>query len=149
MESFRLVKETELVTRAVRGDPAAFGNLIERYGGDVYRVAVTLTRNRDEAEDLMQETFVAAFEGISRFAGRSAFKTWLLSILFRQAGRLRRYQRLRPSASSGEPEANERDARAVTGEAARHASSMDMQTMLNSLSVEHRAVLVLRELQGM
>jgi len=142
--------EAELVRQAVRGDADAFGELFERYANDVFRLALSMGHGRGEAEDLMQDTFLAAFESIGRFERRSAFKTWLLSILFRQAGRHRRYSRIRQTevldegALSTGPNGVARAHR--DGD---HASRLDAHTMLDTLSPEHRAVLVLRELQGL
>src|SRR5690349_5755965 len=53
----------------------------------LFRVAQSLTRNRQDAEDLMQETFVGAYRGLKNFAGRSSVKTWLVQILTRQAAK--------------------------------------------------------------
>lgn len=143
------MEETELVKRAVRGDAAAFGDLAGRYMNDVYRLARSMGYPRGEAEDLMQDTFLAAFEGIGRYERRASFKTWLLAILFRQAGRARRYQALRkmdvfdenvPGGSNGALK------QAAEGGCDRR---LDARAMLETLSPEHRAVLVLRELEGM
>lgn len=140
------VDDKELAAQAADGDINAFGGLFERYARDVFRVALALGHRHPDAEDLMQDTFIAAWEGIGRFQGRSSIKTWLTAILLRQASRNRRRAALRVTAPL--------DARAEAAAPERHegdgtASRLDVHAMLESLSEEHRHVLVLRELQGL
>lgn len=72
--------EAELVDRARRGDGAAFGLLISRYERRVYRMARQITQNDEDSEDVLQETFLKAFEHLDSFQGNSKFYTWLTRI---------------------------------------------------------------------
>ncbi len=84
--------ERELIERLRAGDKAACDQCIERHSAGVYRLALRLVRDEAEAEDVMQETFLNAFRGITRFDGRSSLNTWLYRITYNAAlGRLRRY----------------------------------------------------------
>lgn len=144
-----LLDETELVNRAARGDVEAFGNLVDCYAADIFRLALSLGYRRGEAEDLMQDTFLAAFESIQRYEQRSTFKTWLLAILFRQSSRMRRYRGLRKTEALDDPALQHAHRGAIARNSVNHESRLDAHTMLDTLSSEHRTVLVLRELQGM
>lgn len=62
------------------GDPQAFRDLYDAYGGRLYGYALRLTGDRQEAEDLVQETFVAAYAGRASFVGRAKLLSWLLGI---------------------------------------------------------------------
>ena len=137
-----MLDDDELAAQAAQGNLDAFGSLFTRYARDVYRLALSLGHRRADAEDLMQDTFVAALEGVSRFEGRSSVRTWLGAILIRQASRHRRYHRLRATEVLDETAA-------TAGTGVRDERRLDVQAMLDSLSAEHRTVLVLRELQGM
>lgn len=139
-----LLDDHELAAQAAEGNIDAFGSLFTRYARDVYRLALSLGHRRADAEDLMQDTFVAALEGVGRFEGRSSVRTWLGAILIRQASRHRRYHRLRVTEVLDEIAAT-----ATTAPGVRDERRLDVQAMLDSLSAEHRTVLVLRELQGM
>jgi RNA polymerase sigma-70 factor, ECF subfamily len=76
--------ERELVRRFQRGEPGSFEALYDRYGNRVYRFCFRLCGHTADAEDLTQEVFVAAYQGLERFEGRSTLATWLLRIaLFR------------------------------------------------------------------
>jgi RNA polymerase sigma-70 factor (ECF subfamily) len=84
------VSETELVERARAGDADAFGELVERHKVAVYRAARAALRSADEAEDVAQEAFVAAYRKLGDFRGEASFKTWLLAITWNFARSRRR-----------------------------------------------------------
>ncbi len=72
--------DEELVTAHGRGDPWAFDELVRRYQRPVYRIALRFARDRDEAEDLAQRTFVRAFANARRLKPGSSFRAWLFCI---------------------------------------------------------------------
>lgn len=72
--------EKELVTRAQAGDFAAFTSLIEQYRPRIFGLALKLAKNREDAEDIFQETFLKAIDNIKKFRAESAFGTWLYAI---------------------------------------------------------------------
>jgi RNA polymerase sigma-70 factor, ECF subfamily len=65
---------------ARQGNQRAFGALVERHSRSVFRLAFRMTQNEQDAEDLVQETFLKAYKQLHRFDGRSAFGTWLYRI---------------------------------------------------------------------
>ena len=69
-----------LVIRAAAGDRDAFGALVERYQSRIYNLAMALGVRRADAEDVAQEVFVRAFQGLRRFRGEARFRTWLYQI---------------------------------------------------------------------
>jgi RNA polymerase sigma-70 factor (ECF subfamily) len=73
----KAASETQLVTRAQRGDEQAFAALFEMHKRRVYSLCLRMTGNTAEAEDLTQEAFLQLFRKISTFRGESAFSTWL------------------------------------------------------------------------
>ena len=79
------VSDADLVARARQGDSAAFGALVDRHRTAVYRAARAALHSHADAEDAAQDAFVAAFERLASFRGESSFKTWLLTIAWRQA----------------------------------------------------------------
>ena len=134
------------------GDRSAFGEIVDRYADDLFRLAFSLLGNAADAEDVLQETFLAAFRRRRTFEGRSSVRTWLVGILVRQTARHHRYWRLRRALSlEGLPEAvlaafgRQKDAGAMSG----HETGMDVESMLGALSPEHREALVLREVEGL
>jgi len=83
--STRGVSDPELVERARRGDDAAFGTLVDRHRTSVFRAALAALGTREDAEEVAQEAFVAAFQHLENFREDASFKTWLLSITWRKA----------------------------------------------------------------
>jgi len=77
--------ETTLVAQAREGDTAAFGELVRRYEGKIFRLAQHVTQNREDAEDVLQETFMKAYEHLDQFQGNSKFYTWIVRIAVNQA----------------------------------------------------------------
>lgn len=77
--------ELELVNRARLGDSAAFSALIRQYEGKIFRLAMNITQNREDAEDVLQEAFLKAYEHLDQFQGNSKFYTWIVRIAVNQA----------------------------------------------------------------
>jgi RNA polymerase sigma-70 factor (ECF subfamily) len=77
--------ELELVTRAREGDAGAFSALLRRYEGKIFRLAMNITQNREDAEDVLQEAFLKAYEHLDQFQGNSRFYTWIVRIAVNQA----------------------------------------------------------------
>jgi len=133
--------DAELARRIAHGSRQAFRALVDRHGPYLYGVARAIAGSAEDAEDAVQEAFVAALT--SRFRGESAVRTWLVKILVRRIGMMRRARRLR----GREPLPQDLPApqRAADSSEAR----LDVAQMLQSLSPEHREVIVLREIEQM
>lgn len=129
-----------------RGGDAAFRALLDAHGSYLYGIAHALTGNSADAEDLVQETLTGALRGSYR--GEASLRTWLVQILIRQVGMLRRspWRKRRTPLATGTETRGELSTPAGT---ARVDARLDVSMMLASLSPEHRAVIILRELQGM
>src|SRR5579859_48489 len=77
--------ETTLVALSREGDTRAFSELVRRYEGKIFRLAQHITQNREDAEDVLQETFLKAYEHLDQFQGNSKFYTWIVRIAVNQA----------------------------------------------------------------
>jgi RNA polymerase sigma-70 factor (ECF subfamily) len=85
--------DEELVAAAKRGDEVAFETLVKRYRQTIFLLALRYTRVREDAEDIVQQTFQKAFVHLQKFEGRSSFSTWSTSIAINQALMLLRRRR--------------------------------------------------------
>jgi len=72
--------ESALVAKAREGDTAAYNQLMTRYSPKIYRLAKHITQHEEDAEDVLQETFLKAFEHLGDFQGQSKFYTWIVRI---------------------------------------------------------------------
>jgi RNA polymerase sigma-70 factor (ECF subfamily) len=77
--------ETALVARAKAGDTTAFSELVKQYDRRVFRMAKQITQNDEDAEDVLQETFLKAYSHLDDFQGNSRFYTWLVRISVNEA----------------------------------------------------------------
>ena len=77
--------ESALVVRAKAGDVDAFSELVRHYDRRVFRMAKQITQNDDDAEDVLQETFLKAYTHLDNFQGNSKFYTWLVRIAVNEA----------------------------------------------------------------
>jgi RNA polymerase sigma-70 factor (ECF subfamily) len=85
MTSPSLDSDAELLRRLRSGDERAFVFLVERYHDSMLRVATSFVPSRAVAEEVVQDTWLAALRGLSRFEGRSSLRTWLFRILVNRA----------------------------------------------------------------
>ena len=93
----------ELVTMASGGDGAAFSELVQRHQEKVYGLALHLLRDAGEAEEVVQDAFVAALEKLQSFRGDAAFTTWLHRVAANAALMRLRRRRRSPEAVASEP----------------------------------------------
>jgi len=142
--------ERHLVERARGGDRAAFREIVEAHQQLVYRVALALTRDHHDAEDVVQDVFVKAYGSLGSFRGEAALATWLHRMAATTAISAVRRRRVR---SAGRLE-NEEGAplplpdRSVTGDPARRAEGRAVRDAVNralaTLSGAERTVFLLR-----
>lgn len=84
-EQSRRMDDGELVEQVRAGDQAAFGELVERHRGAVFRAALAALGNDADAEDIAQEALVLAYKRLDQFRGEASVRTWLVSIAWRLA----------------------------------------------------------------
>lgn len=146
-----------VVARVKAGDRDAFRHLVERHSRSVFRLAYRLTGHEQDAEDVVQETFLRAFREIRRFEARSSFATWLYRITVNCSHDLLRQ---RPRAGS-RPSLDDPDA-GVALELADSSAAADplrglvsrriderVQTAMNGLSDQERSAFVMRHFEGL
>jgi len=90
--------ESALVAAAKSGNIEAFEELVSRYESKIFRLAMNITRNREDAEDAMQDAFLKSYSHLKNFQGDSRFYTWLVRITVNEA--LMRLRKRRPNQVS-------------------------------------------------
>src|ERR1700689_5946434 len=101
------LQSKNLVAAARSGSSAAFAELREIYAPRVYRKLVTMTKNREDAEDALQDTFLRAYMALHTFEERSSFYTWVTRIAINSALMILRRRRTRPEVSFDSPSERE------------------------------------------
>ena len=103
-ESERNLSDSEVVQRVLGGDTEVYQQIVRRYNRRLYRVIWVIVQDSDEVEDIIQETYVRAYEHLGQFAGRALFSTWLTRIAIHEAwSRMKQRNKqcdFRPAAAS-------------------------------------------------
>lgn len=138
-------QDYELAHRAARGDAAAFEEIHRRYRQLVYAVALRMTGNPADAEDLTQESFLSLLRRIGSFRGESAFTSWLYRLTTNQVLMHFRRRRVRPEEQEGEgPERAPRGAWAPAPALDRIA----VERAVGALPPGYRAAFILHDVEG-
>jgi len=98
-----LPNEAALVSAAKAGDTAAFTTLVRQYDRNIYRLALNITGNKEDAEDVLQEALLKAYTKLGQFEGDSRFYTWLVRIAVNEALMRLRRRPQQPDLSLDEP----------------------------------------------
>ena len=154
--------EESLVSSCRAGDMAAYGVLVERYQHRLFNAMVRLVGNYDDAEEVTQEAFIRALQGLKRFRGSSRFYTWLFRIgmnlginLMRRRGRVKMHSldvSLGSGSGSGGQAASlvglvEDDTESPVKQAEMKEAYESALAALAELEPETRAVVVLRDIE--
>ena len=150
--------ERELIRRAKKGDGEAFCRLMETYSGAIFNVGYKMLGNREDANDMSQETMIKIYRNLERFRGDSAFSTWVYRITVNSCrDYLRSAYRRRECVFSGFGEDEEErpefevadyswqpEQLCIAGEEEKY-----LHALIDGLKPQFRLVVVLRELNGL
>ncbi len=144
--------EEKLIKRAVKGDAAAFNELLGQHEKRMYAVCLRMCGNHEDAQDCLQEAMLRVYRAISGFKGQSSFSTWLYRVTMNACLDELRKRKNKPSTSldgmldAGWSPADERD----TPE--KHVLSAEKRTVIQQtiaeLPEDMRSAVVLRDIQG-
>jgi RNA polymerase sigma-70 factor, ECF subfamily len=147
--------EPLLVAAAKSGDAAAFEELVNRYERKIFRLTMNITRNREDAEDAMQDAFMKAYAHLSSFQEDSRFYTWLVRIAANEA--LMRLRKRRPGQFSidepieGDDDLMPRELEDWGPSPEQRYAQSEMREILNKvidqLEPDFRVVFVLRDIE--
>jgi len=150
--------ESAIVAQARLGDAKAFSELLRRYEGKIFRLALHITQNREDAEDVLQEAFLKAYEHLDQFQGQSKFYTWVVRIAVNQA--LMKLRKRKSDRSVSLDDTIDTGEDTVAREIAAWDENPEQQysreeineilgTAIDGLAPIYRAVFVLRDVDGL
>ncbi len=150
--------ELALVQAAKAGDITAFEQLVKRYDRNVFRIAQHITQNREDAEDVVQDAFLKAYENLEQFQGNSKFYTWLVRIAVNESLMKLRKRRTDKTVSLDQEIETEEDS--MPREVADWAPNPEqlykqgelkeiLTKTVNGLPASFRTVFVLRDVEGL
>ena len=147
--------DEEVVARVLAGETALFEILMRRHNQRLYRVARAVLRDDSEAEDVMQDAYVRAYQHLAQFAGRARFSTWLTRIAFHEAlSRVQRRSRYESIDSADGPSGGIMNMLATAvANPEQQTSQRELGALLESailaLPGKYRAVLMMRDIEEM
>ena len=157
----RSTVEDQFLERLRRGEAAAFERLVAEHSSDVYALLYRLTADAEEARDLTQETFLRAFQSITRFRGEANLKTWIYRIAVNQArNRWRWWRRRKRDVTVSLDATDERhtqplgatlrdnDALDPEQETLAHEREGQLREALLGLRQSYREAVILRDVEG-
>lgn len=136
--------ELEVLRRAQEGDQRAFAQLVTEAHGKMFAVCLSITGNRQDAEDALQNALTAAWRNLSKFDGKAKFSTWAYRIASNAALQVVRKRREIPEEDAGMEETAP-----GSGVDTQVTAAMVVRDALKTLPDEFREVIVLREYAGM
>ncbi|HEU4722135.1 MAG TPA: sigma-70 family RNA polymerase sigma factor [Gemmatimonadaceae bacterium] len=141
-----VARDGALVARARAGDAAAFDTLVRTYMEQAYRVAYRVVGHREDAEDLVQEAFLAAYQYLDSFEVGRPFGPWLMRIVLNRGANLRRSRARR----STEPETEGvSDAPSALEETERSDLGRVLHEALGTLSERQRMIVTMFDVDGL
>mgnify|MGYP003295718702 FL=1 len=141
------MNELLLISRARGGDREAFGELVEQYRDNVYRLAYRMCGNAYDADEAAQEAFVAAWRALPNFRGDAKFSTWLYRLTTNAAIDVMRREKRHQTVGDGEMIEVADDADSPQETVERTEKQEAVQKALATLSEEYREVLLLRYME--
>jgi RNA polymerase sigma-70 factor (ECF subfamily) len=150
--------EMALVHAAKRGDVTAFEQLVKRYDRNIFRIAQHITQNREDAEDVVQDAFLKAYENLDHFQEQSKFYTWLVRIAVNES--LMKLRRRRSDRTVSLDEDIETEEDTMPREVADWSPNPEqlykqgelkdiLRKTIQGLPASFRAVFVLRDVEGL
>jgi RNA polymerase sigma-70 factor, ECF subfamily len=143
-----------LIAECLNGQTAAFGELVRRHQDRLYNTVYRLVGSAEDAQDVVQEAFLHAYQSLDRFKGDSRFFTWLYRIAVNSAISLKRKRRVVVSIHTGREgqgggsEPPDPSSFSQPGQSLERAEEeRRIQAALSRMSPEHRAVLILKDLE--
>ncbi|MBV9959944.1 MAG: sigma-70 family RNA polymerase sigma factor [Acidobacteria bacterium] len=139
----------ELVSRAAKGDMAAFEEIHRRYRRFVYAAALRMTGNPADAEDLAQESFIVLMQKIGSFRGEAAFTTWLYRLTVNQVLMYLRRRKCRPEDQTSDGNMPEyRSGGAGTVNSSAVLDRLAIERAVGALPPGYRSAFILYDVEG-
>jgi RNA polymerase sigma-70 factor (ECF subfamily) len=133
-----------VIARVLGGEKELYELIIRRYDRRLFRISRSYVKDGDEAEDVVQEAFIRAYENLAQFEGRSAFSTWLTRILLNEAlSRTRRHRRFPSFRTMPDPFEPQTTRMEIPEERVMN------DELRNKLPEKYRVVYVMREIEAM
>jgi RNA polymerase sigma factor (sigma-70 family) len=154
LNSFGMVSEKEIIGKILNGETALFEILIRRYDSVLFKIARGFGFNHQDAQDLMQETHLAAYTELKSFGHRSSYKTWLSKIMINKCrynlghGYFKKEQPASELIDENAQPMHAQQNNASEKKIANKELASVIENSLQQIPLDYRAVFILREVEG-
>lgn len=157
LSPFKDASDSEIISKLRAGDTSGYAELVERYSDKVNNLALRITRNEEDAEEILQDVFITVYRKIDKFEGKSAFSSWLYRITVNTAFMKLRKRKKHASLSledsnavAKNPWARSRsDVSDVSYMSSRHELRSMLECAISRLPEEYRVIFILRDVDGL
>lgn len=152
MNNDKNLTEEEIINRILSGEKTLYEIIVKRYNSHLYKIGRSYNFNHDDAQDLMQDTYIDAYKNLNKFNGQSRFKTWLVRIMLNNC-----YRKKEERSFKNELPSEINDSSTPVFKSSGHGSSdlvytheleNTIENALNHLPEDYRTVFSLREMNG-
>jgi len=149
--------DLELVAGIRTGDQVCFQEIIQRYSEKVHNLALRISRNNEDTDEIIQDVFVTVFRKADRFEGKSAFSSWLYRITVNTAFMKLRKRKQSPAISIEDLSANVKESWVGTASentdinfiSSRHELRDQLEVAVQKLPDEYRLIFIMRDVDGL
>lgn len=147
------IRDEELIDKIIKGEASLYEPIIRKYNPYLYKIGRSYNFNHEDAEDLMQDTYIDAYKNLASFEGRSSFKTWIVRIMLNNC-----YRRKRKASYKNEynTDLNENSIPMFTPQnndtekiVQKNELSRIIEDALSKIPLDYRMTFSLREMNGM
>jgi RNA polymerase sigma-70 factor (ECF subfamily) len=149
--------DIQLVEGVTNGEESCFVELVERYGSKVFNLAMRITRNQEDAEDVLQEVFITVFKKVASFQHKAQFSSWLYRVAMNSSFMKIRSRNRRRTVSIEDVEPSIRQNWVGTRTemfdvdfmSSRHELRAAIEAAVERLPEDYRAIFILRDIDGL
>jgi RNA polymerase sigma-70 factor (ECF subfamily) len=149
--------DTELVKGVMNGEESCFVELVEKYGSKVFNLAMRITRNQEDAEDVLQEVFITVFKKLESFQHKAQFSSWLYRVAMNSSFMKIRSRNRRRTVSIEDVEptikhnwvGTRTEMYDVDFMSSRHELRAAIEAAVEKLPEDYRAIFILRDIDGL
>lgn len=153
MKQFEKFSDAEIIEKVLQGEVGMYEIIVRRYNGYLYKIGRTYNYNHEDTEDLIQDTYVDAFKNLSKFEGRSSFKTWLVRIMLNNCYRKKEKMSYKNEFATDNPNENKMPMFSKShndGQREIHSRELGkiIEDAVEKIPEIYRVVFTLREMNG-
>ena len=150
-------RDSELIIKFKAGDQEAYAELVNHYSEKVHNLAMRITRNEEDTEEILQDVFLTVYRKIDSFQGKSAFSSWLYRITVNTSFMKLRKRKQHAALSFDDIQPGTRDSWVahrgdcvnIDAMCTRHELREALETAITKLPDEYRVIFILRDVDGL